>query len=289
MMRTQSIDTHAETERVMIELIRLAPMSKRFRLVQSLTQSALRSSIHAWLERHPVASEQDAAVHVLSCVYGAMLAQRVQKALERHEDWHVQPIDLMAVLLPALQAFEQLHVPVYLGGSIASSLHGMQQLARDIDLVVDLPPHAIAPLLDLLKPCYILDEGEIREAVGSRTSYSLIHLDSLMKVDVILLKRGAFDTCMHQLVSQHALDENTSPIWLASACEMILFKLRRYQQDERSHTDGMHDDAEWNDVLGMLKVQAPVLDLSLLEAWAEVLDVTETWRRALIDAGLQDA
>ncbi len=287
-MRTQSIDTHPEAERILIELIRLAPMSKRFRLVQSLTQSALWSSIHAWLERHPAASEQDAAVHVISCVYGAMLAQRVQKALERHEHWRVQPIDLMTVLLPALQAFEQLHVPAYLAGSIASSLHGMQQLARDIDLVVALPQHAVAPLLDLLKPCYILDEGEIREAVGSRTSYSLIHLDSLMKVDVILLKRGAFDTCMHQLVSQHPLDENTPPIRLASACEMILFKLRRYQQDGQSRTDGMHDDAEWNDVLGMLKVQAPVLDLPLLEAWVAALDLTEPWRRVLIDAGLQD-
>lgn len=288
-MRTQSIDTHPETERVMIELIRQASTSKRFRLVQSLTQSALWSSIHVWWKSHPQTSEQEAAVHIVSCTYGAVLAQRVQQALERREHWHVQPIDLITALLPVLQAFEQLHVPAYLAGSIASSLHGMQQLARDIDLVVDLPEHAIAPLQALLKPYYVLDEDEIREAVRSRTSCSLIHLDSLMKVDVILPKREIFDTRMHQLVSPHTLDENAPPIWLASACEMILFKLRRYQQDERSRTDGMHDDAQWNDVLGMLKVQAPVLDLSLLETWAAALDMTQTWRRMLIDAGLWNA
>jgi hypothetical protein len=61
-MRTQSIDTHPEAERMMIELIRGAPMSKRFRLVQSLMQSALWSSFHAWRERHREASEQEAAV-----------------------------------------------------------------------------------------------------------------------------------------------------------------------------------------------------------------------------------
>jgi hypothetical protein len=287
-MRTQSIDTHPETERVMIELIRRASMSKRFRLVQSLTQSALWSRIHAWLERHLEASEQVAATHIVSCTYGAILAQRVQKALERGEHWHVQPIDLIATMLPALQAFDQLHVPSYLAGSIASSLHGMQQLARDIDLVVDLPEHAIAPLQALLKPYYVLDEDEIWQAVRSRTSFSLIHLDSLMKVDVILPKREAFDIRMHQLVGQHFLDENAPPIWLASACEMILFKLRRYQQDEQSRTDSMCDDAEWNDVLGMLKVQAVALDLSLLEAWAATLDLTQTWWRSLIDAGLRD-
>lgn len=288
-MRTQSIDTHPETERVMIELIRQASTSKRFRLVQSLTQNALWSSIHAWWKSHPQSSEQEAAVHIVSCTYGAALAQRVQQALERREDWHVQPIDLITALLPVLQAFEQLHVPAYLAGSIASSLHGMQQLARDIDLVVDLPEHAIVPLQTLLKPYYILDEDEIREAVRCRTSCSLIYLDSLMKVDVILPKREVFDIRMRQLVSPHILDENAPPICLASACEMILFKLRRYQQDERSRTDGMHDDAQWNDVLGMLKVQAPVLDLSLLETWAAALDMTQTWRRMLIDAGLWNA
>ena len=288
-MRTQSIDTHPETERVMIELIRKAPMSKRFRLVQSLTQSALWSSIHAWRQSHREASEQEAAVHIVSCTYGTTLAQCVQEALERREHWHVQPIDLIAALLPALQAFEQLHVPAYLAGSIASSLHGMQQLARDIDLVVDLPEHAIAPLQALLKPYYALDEDEIRQAVRTRTSCSLISLNSLVKVDMILPKREPFDTRMHQLVGQHSLDEHVPPIWLASACEMIVFKLRRYRQDEQSRADSMRDDAEWNDVLGMLKVQAPDLDLSLLEAWAAALDVTETWRRAQVDAGLRDA
>jgi hypothetical protein len=40
-MKTQSVDTHPEAERIMIKLIRRAPLSKRFRLVQSLTQSTL--------------------------------------------------------------------------------------------------------------------------------------------------------------------------------------------------------------------------------------------------------
>jgi len=86
-MKTQSVDTHPEAERVMIELIRRAPMSRRFRLVQSLTQSALWSNTHAWRESHCEASEQEAAVHVVSCSYGAVLARRVQEALVRRECW----------------------------------------------------------------------------------------------------------------------------------------------------------------------------------------------------------
>jgi len=190
-MRTQSIDTQPEAERVMIELIRGAPMSRRFRLVQSLTQSALWSSSHAWRERHREASEREAAGQVVSTCYGADLARRVQKALERRESWHVQPIDLLAAMRP--------------------------------------------------------------------------------------------------LVAAYALDERYPPVRVASAYEMILFKLRRYQRDARSRSDGMRDDREWNDILGMLKVQGPALNLTLLERWAGALDGAEIWRQALVDAGLADA
>jgi hypothetical protein len=275
-MRTQSVDTHPDAERIMIEVVRSSPVSKRFKLVQSLTQSTFWSNIQAWRESHREASEQEAAVHFLSCCYGTGPAQRVQAALEKSERWHMQPIDLIAVMLPALHTFDELCVPYYLAGSIASSLHGMQQLAQDIDLVVDLGEARLPSLCALLQQHYLLDEDETRKAVRARTSFPLIHLDSLMKVDVVLTKRDAFAASMHQLIAQHTLDDRYPLFRLASASEMILFKLQRYQRDEQLRTDGMQDDAEWNDILGMLKVQGPDLDLPLLEEWAGTLSMTDT-------------
>src|SRR6266566_5748327 len=288
-MRTQSVDTHPDAERIMIELIRSSPMSRRFRLVQSLTQSAFWATVHAWQERNREANEQAAAVHVLSYSYGSGLAKGVQAALERRECWHLQPIDLLAVMHPARRALEDLHLPYYLGGSIASSLYGMQQLAQDIDLVVDLDEQTLPSLFAVLRQHYLFNEGEARKAVRARTSFPLIHLDSLMKVDVVLPKPEAFDTFMRQQIRSHRLDERYPPIRLASATEMLLFKVQRYQRDERSRADGMQDDAEWNDILGMLKVQGPDLDLALLAEWVGKLDVMETWCRSLADAGLQEA
>jgi hypothetical protein len=288
-MRTQSVDTHPDAERIMIELIRSSPMSKRFRLVQSLTQSAFWSTMHAWQERHREASEQEAALHVLSCSYEPGLVQRVQAALERREGWHLQPIDLLAVMLPARCAFEELNVPYYLGGSIASSLHGMQQLAQDIDLVVDFGEQTLPSLFTALGQHYLLDEDEARKAMREHKAFPLIHLDTLMKVDVVFPKRDAFAPSMRPLIRDYTLDKHSPPIPLASAIEMLLFKVQRYQRDEQARTDGMQDDAEWNDILGMLKVQGPDLDLPLLEEWAGTLGMTDTWQRALVDAGLRDA
>ncbi len=288
-MPPQSVDTQPEAERIMIDVIRKAPMSKRFRLVQSLTQSARWSSLRAWREQHPGADEQKAAIVYVSYSYRRTFAQLVQAALERRQGWYVQPTDLVSVILPALELFNELGAPCHLGGSVASSLHGMQQLAQDVDLVVDLPRYRLPSLPALLGQHYVLDEEEARRAVRERAPFPLIHLNTLMKVDVVLPRPSAFETAMRHLVAPATLDERLPPVRVASAPEMILVKLRRYQRDERSRSDGMRDDAQWNDIVGMLKVQGPALDLGLLEQWVEALEVAETWRRALADAGLVDA
>src|SRR5439155_22350178 len=99
----------------------------------------------------------------------------------------------------------------------------------------------------------------------------------------------AFHTCMRQFVAVHTLDEHYPPLHIASALEMILFKLHRYHCSEQSCTNGLHNDAEWNDIQGMLKVQGPDLDLALLQWWAKTLGITPLWQQALLDTGLRAA
>ncbi len=76
---------------------------------------------------------------------------------------------------------------------------------------------------------------------------------------------------MLSLMTASPIDECYPPFPMASAEEMIVFKLQRYFHDEQSRIDGMNDDAEWNDILGMLKVQGTNLDLILLESWVTAL------------------
>jgi hypothetical protein len=51
---------------------------------------------------------------------------------------------------------------------------------------------------------------------------------------------------------------------------------------------GEVSDRQWNDILGVLKVQGTNLDMSYLQKWAANLSVTDLLERALVDAGLQD-
>lgn len=286
-MRTQSTDTQPDVERVLIDMIRYAPMSKRFHLVQALTQTMLWANVHAWCN-HQQTSERDAAVHVLSCTYGPLLAQQTVDALSKREGWHMQPIDLGILLFSTLRRLKALGLPAYVAGSIASSLHGMQQLAQDCDLVVHMDERTLSSFAMLFEQDYAFERDALQEAVQHHTAFSLIHLDSLMKIDMVIPRRDTFDEAMLPLVASHTLDTRYPPFQLASAAEMLLFKLQRYVHDERSRTDGMKDDAEWNDLLGMLKVQGPTLDRALLESWVIALSLDEAWQHALIDAGLKE-
>jgi hypothetical protein len=48
-------------------------------------------------------------------------------------------------------------------------------------------------------------------------------------------------------------------------------------------------DRQWNDILGVLKVQGTNLDMAYLQRWAAALKVSDLLERALVDAGLAES
>ncbi|GCE18576.1 hypothetical protein [Dictyobacter kobayashii] len=293
-MKTQSPDTSIEAERVLVELIRKASVSKRLKLVQSMTQGTFLANIHAWRENHPEANEQEAAVIFVSMSYGPQLAQYTQTALAIRKDWHLQPVCLLDVIEEMSNLLNSVGVPCYLGGSIASSLYGMQQLAQDIDLIIDIPSQGISlssfiTLISSLNPYYIFDEHVMQQAFCQHTAFSLLHLDTLIKIDVIVKNRRTFSLSQPQEIHTLMLDERHTGVRVTSVYEMILFKLHRYHQDQVSRRDGMTNDIEWNDILGMLKVQGPLLDLLFFEQEVWHLRLEDIWKLVLVDAGLRNA
>ena len=50
----------------------------------------------------------------------------------------IETDDLIAALSPVVAAFNDLKIPHYVGGSIASSIHGAIRSTMDIDLVCEM-------------------------------------------------------------------------------------------------------------------------------------------------------
>ncbi len=189
---------------------------------------------------------------------------------------------VLAAITPVIEVFDQLGVLYHIGGSVASSIYGILRATIDADLIADLRLEHVRPLVTQLQTDYYIDEDMIRDAIRRRSSFNVIHLDTMLKVDVYIPKFRSFDQEELRRAQQEVLLEGTRPFNVASPEGTILNKLEWYRMG------GEVSDRQWNDILGVLKVQGTSLDIDYLQKWAANLRVTDLLERALVDAGLKE-
>lgn len=84
-MRTQSIDTHPEIEKVQIALLRKATLARRFEIVRSLSQTTIELSRRAIQRANPTFSQREVDLAFVAYHYGEELAERLRRYLEQRE------------------------------------------------------------------------------------------------------------------------------------------------------------------------------------------------------------
>jgi hypothetical protein len=278
-MRTQSLDTSPEFERKYIAHIRTFSAAKKFQSVRSWTQSISSANMSATHSSLDMRQEQDRAVQFVTREYGSELAMLFRHEIEQQTDWTLQTPDLQEALLPLLDSFEQGGVCFLLIGSVACSVYGLPRAAQDINVLADLAQEQLPSLLKDFNNHYLFDPDAVSLAIQQRTCFSLLHLSRLVKMDVFL-PSTVFETSMLKQGQTVPLIEGRAPLWMASAEDLTLMLLQRY------HQRGKNTDDQWNDVLGLLKVQAPTLNLSYLCQQAKTLHIGDLCTQALIDAGI---
>ena len=80
-----------------------------------------------------------------------------------------------------------------IGGSLASTVHGVVRTTLDTDIIADLSLRQAQPFADLLTGAFYLDLESIRHAIRIRSSFNVIHLATMFKVDVFIPKGRPFD------------------------------------------------------------------------------------------------
>jgi len=182
--------------------------------------------------------------------------------------------------LHVLRALEGLGVPCYLGGSFASSLHGVPRLTHDADIVADLRPEHVDPLVAQLQATCYVDEETAADAVRQRASFNVIHWDTVFKVDIFVVEDTPY--ARSALGRRRAETLSTDPeclVPVATPEDVILAKLTWYRQG------GEVSDRQWSDLVGVLKVQGDRLDREYLARWAAQLGVSDLLTRAESEAG----
>lgn len=180
------------------------------------------------------------------------------------------------VTLKVANAFKSLGIPYLIGGSFASAVHGVVRATMDADLVADIQSSQVSSLVALLEKEFYTDNEMILAAIRHKGSFNLIHLETMFKVDVFILKQRPFDiNQMQRRIAQPMGDSLADQAYFCTAEDIILAKLEWYR------AGGEISERQWRDILGVLELQGDRLDYDYLKKWAIALKVEDLLQRAI--------
>ncbi len=280
-MRTQSRDTHPEAERVLIDLIRKAPIAKRFGLVRSMTAFATRLNQQNIQQLYPQLAKEEIATTFVQDHYNRALAYNIRPILKQRQTAFTA--DLLDALLSIITIFDVLNVRYYVKGAVALSLYGMQRATFDIDFVAHLEPGLFDSVISLLKAVCYVDEEAIKNAIEKKTGFEAIHLDSLLKINISLAQSTTQEKMIESRLLKHIIAANYPAINVASPEDIIITQFQEYK------ANGEVTDDQWNDILGVFKIQGETIDSTYLGYWTSELDLAHLLKNAYFDAGLTNS
>jgi hypothetical protein len=152
-----------------------------------------------------------------------------------------------------------------LTGSFAMNYYAQPRMTRDLDVVVQLTSQDAGRIVHLFATDYYVDIEAVRSAIARESSFNLIHLESVIKVDCIVQKKSAYRRLEFERRQQIKVQDFTT--WIASKEDLIISKLY-WARDSRSET-------QLRDVKNLL---ATGYDAAYLKEWATALGLESLLR-----------
>ena len=157
-----------------------------------------------------------------------------------------------------------------LTGSLAMSYYARPRMTRDIDLVISLDASGVSHLVFTLGDDYHADATAIASAMHGARPWNIIHLPSMVKID--LIPRKDTDYRRTEFARRQLVELAGVALWIVAIEDLILSKLE-WSRASRS-------EQQRGDVKQLL--EAP-LDRDYLQDWAARLGL----RGQLAEAGYE--
>lgn len=185
----------------------------------------------------------------------------------------------IAVTLAVIAVLDKLGVEYAVGGSLASSMHGIPRSTNDVDLLVALPGRLVDDLVAGLEGEFYVDRDMIIDAVQRASSFNIIHLRTMFKVDVFVADRSGLIN--EELARREAAQLGDPPrtVLVCTAEDIILQKLIWFRAGNET------SERQWRDLVGVIQVKGELLDMDYLRRWIESLGLGDLASRALAEGG----
>jgi hypothetical protein len=176
-------------------------------------------------------------------------------------------------------ALRALGIRFVVGGSLASSAHGVVRATFDGDLVALIFPPQAKMLATALGPGWYTESEMMQRAIKDGRAFNLIHIPSAMKFDIFPASTDFHDSELERAVLTPLRIEGAALCPVATPEDALLAKLQWYR-------DGSEvSDRQWSDIGGLI-VTNPAMDWEYVNSWAARLGVTALLERARADAEL---
>jgi hypothetical protein len=179
-----------------------------------------------------------------------------------------------------LSVLDTLGVQYMIVGSVGSMLYGEPRLTNDMDVVLELRPDKVASLAAAFPSpqYYFPPPAAVLDAIARRGQFNVIHVESGSKVDLVVRKDDAFAREEFSRRQKVAFSERMDCV-SARPEDLIVAKLRSYRAGG--------SEKHLRDVRAMLFVVGRELDMTHIEKWVKVLDLSSQWEVAR-SRGLQE-
>jgi hypothetical protein len=193
----------------------------------------------------------------------------------------MQTNELQKALSLLVSSLAGLEIPYYIGGSVASSIFGLPRSTMDVDIVADIKKSHVKDLTVILQNDYYIDPDVIIEAIERKSSFNLIHFDTMMKIDIFILKDRPFDreAFKRKKIDSVGEEPDIASFYFSSEEDIIISKLEWYK------LGGEVSERQWKDLIGVLKIQGKKLDFNYLKKWAGDLGLSTLLDNAINEAG----
>ncbi len=155
-----------------------------------------------------------------------------------------------------------------LTGSFAMNYYAQPRMTRDIDIVVALKNSDVNRISEIFEEDYYVSQEAIEDAIRNQTVFNLAHYLSLVKIDMIIRKRGEYRKLeFDRRTLVKIADFN---VWIVGKEDLILSKLN-WAKESKS-------EMQIRDVKNLISTS---VDHEYLSRWAPELGVQDLLRECL--------